>query len=95
PSSLGLSGAETSDEITADLIEGVRHAMQPALVLGVQSDILFPVKQQREIADILRRAGNSRVTYYELDAMYGHDTFLIDVVNVGAAIKGHLENTID
>ncbi|KAJ2314333.1 homoserine O-acetyltransferase, partial [Coemansia sp. RSA 2704] len=65
---------------------------QPALVLGVQSDILFPVAQQREIAEILREAGNPHVTYYELDAMYGHDTFLIDVVNVGAAIKGHLEN---
>ncbi|KAJ2744797.1 homoserine O-acetyltransferase [Coemansia sp. BCRC 34301] len=87
------SGVETSDEIIADLVEGVRHAMQPTLVLGVQSDILFPVRQQKEIADILRRAGNSRVTYYELDAMYGHDTFLIDVVNVGAAIKGHLEHS--
>ncbi|KAJ2451004.1 homoserine O-acetyltransferase [Coemansia sp. RSA 2336] len=86
------SRAETSDEIMDDLVAGVKNAQQPALVLGVQSDILFPVKQQKEIADILRRAGNSKVTYYELDAMYGHDTFLIDVVNVGAAIKGHLEN---
>ncbi|KAJ2850949.1 homoserine O-acetyltransferase [Coemansia brasiliensis] len=86
------SRAETSDEIMEDLVAGVKNAQQPALVLGVQSDILFPVKQQKEIADILRRAGNSKVTYYELDALYGHDTFLIDVVNVGAAIKGHLEN---
>ncbi|KAJ2056037.1 homoserine O-acetyltransferase [Coemansia sp. S146] len=89
----GHSGVETGDEIMADLVRGVQHAMQPTLVLGVQSDILFPVRQQKEIADILRRAGNTRVTYYELDAMYGHDTFLIDVVNVGAAIKGHLENS--
>ncbi|KAJ1732243.1 homoserine O-acetyltransferase [Coemansia biformis] len=92
-STTGHSQAETEDEIAQDLIAGVRNAKQPTLVLGVQSDILFPVKQQREIAEILRRAGNERVTYYELDAMYGHDTFLIDVVNVGAAIKGHLENT--
>ncbi|KAJ1741716.1 homoserine O-acetyltransferase [Coemansia sp. RSA 989] len=87
-----VSRAETSDEIMEDLVAGVKNAQQPALILGVQSDILFPVKQQKEIADILRRAGNSKVTYYELDALYGHDTFLIDVVNVGAAIKGHLEN---
>ncbi|KAJ2661834.1 Serine O-succinyltransferase [Coemansia sp. RSA 1199] len=86
------SSVETDEEILDDLVSGVRNVLQPALVLGVQSDILFPVKQQREIADILRKAGNERVTYYELDAMYGHDTFLIDVVNVGAAIKGHLEN---
>ncbi|KAJ2085459.1 homoserine O-acetyltransferase [Coemansia sp. RSA 487] len=93
-SAAGQSGIETGDEIAEDLVAGVKDAMQPALILGVQSDILFPVKQQKEIADILRRAGNTRVTYYELDAMYGHDTFLIDVINVGAAIKGHLENNI-
>ncbi|KAJ2858762.1 homoserine O-acetyltransferase, partial [Coemansia erecta] len=90
----GQSGVETNEEIVQDLVAGVKDAMQPALILGVQSDILFPVKQQKEVADILRRAGNTHVSYYELDAMYGHDTFLIDVVNVGAAIKGHLENNI-
>ncbi|KAJ2814015.1 homoserine O-acetyltransferase [Coemansia furcata] len=93
PVSGELPREETGDEIIADLVRGVEKAMQPTLVLGVQSDILFPVRQQKEIADILRKAGNTRVTYYELDAMYGHDTFLIDVVNVGAAIKGHLENS--
>jgi homoserine acetyltransferase len=56
--------------------------------------LLFPHWQQREIADALRAAGNKLVTYYELDAIYGHDTFLIDVVTVGAAVKGHLENSI-
>ncbi|KAJ2886164.1 homoserine O-acetyltransferase [Coemansia aciculifera] len=91
PDDSAHSSVETGDEIMADLVKGVSRAMQPTLVLGVQSDILFPVRQQKEIADILRRAGNTRVTYYELDAMYGHDTFLIDVTNVGAAIKGHLE----
>ncbi|KAJ2082715.1 homoserine O-acetyltransferase [Coemansia sp. RSA 988] len=92
-STTGQSRIETGEEIENDLVAGVSDALQPALVLGVQSDILFPVKQQKEIADILRRAGNTKVTYYELDAMYGHDTFLIDFVTVGAAIKGHLENS--
>ncbi|KAJ2162790.1 homoserine O-acetyltransferase [Coemansia sp. RSA 552] len=91
----GHSPVESTRQIVDDLVEGVKNARQPTLVLGVQSDILFPVAQQKEIADILRRAGNTNVTYYELDAMYGHDTFLIDVVNVGAAIKGHLENSIE
>lgn len=75
------------------LKDGLRKIVAPALVLGVQSDILFPVKQQKEIGDLLKSIGNSpRVTYYELDAMYGHDTFLLDVRNVGRAIKGHLEH---
>jgi homoserine acetyltransferase len=48
----------------------------PILVLGVQSDILFTVEQQREIADALRMAGNESVSYYELGGVWGHDTFL-------------------
>ena len=62
----------------------------PALVLGVQSDVLFPVEQQRELADALKLAGNQQVTYYELGGVWGHDTFLLDVQNVGAAIRGFL-----
>jgi hypothetical protein len=31
------------------------------------------------------------VTYYELDALYGHDTFLLDVNAIGSAVKGHIE----
>jgi homoserine acetyltransferase len=62
----------------------------PTLVLGVQSDILFPVEQQREMADALRMTGNGSVVYYELGGVWGHDTFLIDVMNVGGAIRGFL-----
>jgi homoserine acetyltransferase len=62
----------------------------PTLVLGVQSDVLFPVEQQRELADALKLAGNGQVTYYELGGVWGHDTFLLDVQNVGAAIRGFL-----
>jgi len=62
-----------------------------ALVIGVESDLLFPVWQQRELADGLRDAGCS-VTYLELDAPFGHDTFLIDRDRVGGALKSHLES---
>ncbi|KAH9482779.1 Serine O-succinyltransferase [Psilocybe cubensis] len=62
----------------------------PTLVLGVQSDILFTVEQQREVADALRMGGNENVSYYELGGVWGHDTFLIDTLNVGGAIRGFL-----
>lgn len=65
-------------------------ANTPVLILGVQSDILFPVEQQREMADALRIAGNNSVRYYELGGVWGHDTFLLDVLNVGGAIRGFL-----
>ncbi|CAG8771901.1 10633_t:CDS:2, partial [Racocetra fulgida] len=86
-SSLSLTSSDNLD----DLVQGLSRIQIPTLVLGVQSDILFAYWQQREIADCLRRGGNKDVTYYELDSMYGHDTFLIDLTNVGGAIKGHLE----
>jgi homoserine acetyltransferase len=60
-----------------DLAKGLAPlAHTPTLVLGVQSDILFPVEQQREVADALRMAGNTNVSYYELGGVWGHDTFL-------------------
>ena len=31
--------------------------------------------------------GNERVKFYEINSLYGHDTFLLDVNNVGAAVK--------
>jgi len=65
-------------------------ASTPTLVLGVQSDILFPVEQQRELVDALRMAGNSQVSYFELGGVWGHDTFLLDVLNVGGAVRGFL-----
>jgi len=74
-----------------DLAEGLKPlSSTPTLIMGVQSDILFPVEQQREVADALRMAGNERVSYYELGGVWGHDTFLLDVINVGGAIRGFL-----
>lgn len=31
--------------------------------------------------------GNKHVKFYEINSLYGHDTFLLDVNNVGAAVK--------
>jgi len=57
----------------------------------VQTDILFPIWQQKEIADSLRKAGSKHVTYYELDSLFGHDGFLLEQQAIGPAVKGHLE----
>lgn len=67
-----------------------RLASTPTLIIGVQSDILFPIDQQRELAECLRMASNAQVRYSELDAPTGHDTFLIDEINVGGQIRGFL-----
>ena len=74
-----------------DLGRGLSKIKADTLILGVQSDILFPISQQKEIADVMREHSDAQITYYELDSIYGHDTFLMDVLNTGAAVKGHLE----
>lgn len=55
-----------------DLAAGLTNLRDiPTLVLGVQSDILFPVEQQRDLAEALRRTGNENVGYYELGGLWG------------------------
>lgn len=74
----------------ADLVAGLAALRShPVLVMGVASDILFPAWQQREVAAALRLAGNDNVSHFELSeeqSMFGHDTFLLDVKNVGGAV---------
>ena len=41
----------------ASLVEGVGRVQCPVLVLGVTSDVLFPVEQQREMTALLKEAG--------------------------------------
>ena len=64
-------------------------AVECALVIGVSTDILFPLTQQQQIADGLRAAG-AEVDFVALDSPQGHDAFLVDIANFGAAIGAFL-----
>lgn len=75
------------------LVLGLQNIKHPSLVIGVQSDVLFPSWQQKEIADCIAKNGNSKVNYIELTSIHGHDTFLIDQTSIPTLIKGHLELT--
>ena len=48
------------------------------LIIGVESDFLFRIEQQRELAAIFEAAGK-RVSLVELDSIQGHDSFLVDM----------------
>jgi homoserine O-acetyltransferase len=63
--------------------------VERALVIGVTTDILFPLAQQEEIAIGLRAAG-AQVDFVALDSPQGHDAFLVDIARFGAAIAGFL-----
>ncbi|VDI73353.1 homoserine O-acetyltransferase [Mytilus galloprovincialis] len=73
---------------------GLSRVNCPVMVIGVQTDILFPIRQQRKLATALQESGNPAVTFYELNSLYGHDTFLLDLNGVGAAVKGFLETDL-
>jgi len=78
-----------------DLIAGLAPLKNhQVLVMGVASDILFPAWQQREIAETLRAGGNKTVEHIELGedvSMFGHDTFLLDLKNIGGALGRFLQ----
>ena len=54
-----------------------RLHVRRSLIVGVSSDILFPLEQQREIAAGLEKAGKE-AEFVALDSIHGHDSFLID-----------------
>jgi len=80
--------AEYGNGSVADALRAIR--MERALVIGVSTDILFPLSQQQEIADGLR-AGGAVVDFVPLDSPQGHDSFLVDIPRFGAAIAGFLQ----
>ncbi len=73
-----------------DPATAVRNALakmklERALVIGVETDILFPLEQQQQLADDLRATG-TETEFVGLDSPQGHDAFLVDTGRFGAAI---------
>jgi homoserine O-acetyltransferase len=66
-----------------------RARLDEALVIGVASDHLFPLWQQRELADALSASGCD-VTFEALDSIQGHDSFLVDMDRFRPVIGGWL-----
>jgi homoserine O-acetyltransferase len=60
-------------------------ALERALVIGVSTDILFPLTQQQQIADGFSAAG-AEVDFVALDSPQGHDSFLVDIPRFGEPI---------
>jgi len=55
-----------------------RIRAERTLVIGVETDFLFPIDQQEEIARILAGAGRT-VSMVRLPSIQGHDSFLVDM----------------
>jgi len=67
----------------ASALAGIR--LERACVIGVSTDILFPLTQQQQIADGFS-AGGATVDFVALDSPQGHDSFLVDIPRFGEPV---------
>ena len=65
---------------------GIVHALglvkAKTLVLGIKSDLLFPISEQQFLAKHIPRA-----SFQEIDSLYGHDGFLIEYKQLTQVIR--------
>lgn len=83
-----LSKAMDSHHLGRDrgTVEEVLGKIQAkTLVIGITSDLLFPVQEQEFIATHIPGA-----TYEVIDSLYGHDGFLIEAKELTALLKKYL-----
>ena len=67
------------------------HARR-SLVVGIETDILFPIEQQAEIAEGLSKAGRA-TEFVRLDSIQGHDSFLVDSERFVPVMRDFLAKT--
>lgn len=72
-----LSEAMDSHDVARNRCFSVESALNEikahTLVIGVTTDILFPVNEQKKLAKHIKKA-----IYEEIDSLYGHDGFLLE-----------------
>ncbi|SHN44271.1 homoserine O-acetyltransferase [Chitinophaga sp. CF418] len=81
-----LSKAMDSHNISrgrnTDLAGALTLISQPALIVGITSDILCPPEEQLFLSQHIPQA-----TYHEIDSTYGHDGFLIEFEKINRILK--------
>lgn len=68
-----------------------RIKTRKVLVVSYSSDWLYPSYQSAEVVEALE-ANNIDVSYNEIDAPYGHDSFLIDYKKLNPLIRDFLDS---
>jgi homoserine O-acetyltransferase/O-succinyltransferase len=70
------------------VIKALKIVKAHTLCIGIKSDILFPVPEQKFLAETIEKG-----SYAEIDSFYGHDGFLIEAGQVSAAIRRFWDET--
>jgi homoserine O-acetyltransferase len=73
------------------LISALNEIKSRTLVIGVDSDQIFPINEQKFIADHIPQA-----QYLEIHSLYGHDGFLLEQEQLTKVLQSFLiENKIN
>jgi homoserine O-acetyltransferase len=69
-----------------------KATLEHALVIGVQTDLLFSVNEQQAVAGFLEAAGVA-TRFAPLSCIEGHDAFLVDLGTFGREIGSFLRSS--
>jgi homoserine O-acetyltransferase len=72
-------------------VPALERIKAPILSMGVTSDLLYPSYQSKEIVDVAVYGAGGDADYVSIDSPHGHDAFLIESEQVGAAVATFLE----
>jgi homoserine acetyltransferase len=77
------------------LADALSHIeLESACIIGVDSDILFPLHQQRDIVEALA-ANAIDAELVALPSDQGHDSFLVDYDRFKPAIASYLQKVLE
>lgn len=86
----GVEAEQNSDQTSAArLAQAFAGAKARYCVVSFDSDWLYPTEESRKLAHALNAAG-APVSFMELAAPFGHDSFLLDVPALDRVIAGFL-----
>jgi homoserine O-acetyltransferase len=69
-----------------------KSTVSRALVVGAESDFLFPIHQQEDLAECLEHP-DREVDFVSLPSIQGHDSFLVDMDRFRPVIAGFYDRS--
>ena len=82
---------DLAEKAGGDLNKVLENVESPFLVVAFSSDWLFPSSHSEKLVKALRN-NNTDVTYCNIQSVYGHDAFLLEIDELGKLVSGFLES---